>query len=134
MKKKDKIKLLLQYTSLGNQTIPNFKTQIDRLELSEDPEEAERLRVELTAKATSHFLNYQAEQIDIYAGILTDAEIDESIAFYTSDVGESLIKKMPQIYREIDIAAMKLNKRMLKDMVEAIDGPSDDPGEPEEFA
>ena len=126
MTKREKVQLLIQYTNVQSQIEADFKKKVNMLELPHPPEQAEVIRQAILARFYSRFAAFLESQIDSYDKFLSDPAVDASIAFYTSDVGEEIIRQMPKIYEEIDKYRFTMSKAMFQDMMNILDEYHDD--------
>ncbi len=121
MTKREKIKLLMQFTNVGSRTESSFKEKIDVMPLEGSDEDIAIMRKSIMDKFKIHHKAYTESQIDVYDKHLSDEAVDTSIAFYTSPEGEVVISKMPFISKEIEQLGFILSKSILNDIVEIVD-------------
>lgn len=113
MEKKDKIRLLINFTSASGDIEETFRKKVYSFPLNGDPIEVDALRRGVLERFRERQEQYMEEQADVYAAYLSEATLDASIAFYLTEAGQEVISCMPLINDRLAKAGSSFSRDMM---------------------
>lgn len=112
--------LMLSTQEVKNQMMEQIKSQLHTLYPEATPEQSaviDQMMLEMMNLLSKEFSWDALEQsvMGLYRKFYTQAEVNAMISFYSSPEGQSIVKKMPQLTREVVIM---MQQRMMTVMPE----------------
>lgn len=121
MNKTDKIKLLIEFTSISTDLQNSFKSKVDELNIYGEDEDVERLKQTFLTKINEKYDQFIGKQVGVYDKLLSEEALDASIEFYTSEAGQEVLAAMPKINQALTVLGVQLGKEIMEELSNLID-------------
>jgi hypothetical protein len=126
MDKADKIKLLIEFTSISTDLQSAFRTKVDELPIYGEEEDILRLKDRVLDKINKKYEQFTEKQVSVYDKLLSEEALDASIEFYTSETGQEILAAMPKIYEALTKLGIELSKQIMSELSDLIDSKDED--------
>ena len=126
MDKADKIKLLIEFTSVSTDLQSAFKTKVDELPIYGEEEDILKLKDKVLDKINKKYEQFTEKQVSVYDKLLSEEALDASIEFYTSETGQEILAAMPKINEALTKLGMELSKQIMSELSDLIDSKDED--------
>jgi hypothetical protein len=126
MDKADKIKLLIEFTSVSTDLQSAFRTKVDELPIYGEEEDILRLKDRVLDKINKKYEQFTEKQVSVYDKLLSEEALDASIEFYTSETGQEILAAMPKINEALTKLGIELSKQIMSELSDLIDSKDED--------
>lgn len=119
MTKEDKVRLLLQSTSISKSRENGLKELLKSIPDHEIPK-LSTLKQTFLNKFETVVAETFEKQVQLYSELLSEDAIDASLHFYSTAEGREIIEKLPQINKKLSEVSYDFTTRLAKDFFEAL--------------